>query len=153
MVADELDSIKERALAYLDKAVAVAVVMAVALAAFVGGRVSILEEKGAQPHSPLAASAAPAAQPKGLGQSAEGEGTKPPSSARHVAGSVPPARAVGKPPGNPANTRNFVASKNGTKYYPAGCSATNRIKEANRVWFATAKEAEAQGYEASARCR
>lgn len=46
----------------------------------------------------------------------------------------------------------FVASRSGTKYYPPSCAAAKRIKETNRVWFATAAEAEAAGYEASTAC-
>lgn len=48
---------------------------------------------------------------------------------------------------------NFVASKNGAKYYPAGCSGANRISDANRVWFATAAAAEAVGYALASGCK
>jgi hypothetical protein len=47
----------------------------------------------------------------------------------------------------------FLASKNGTKYYPAGCSAANRIKEGNRVWFKTEADAQAQGLTRSTSCK
>lgn len=47
----------------------------------------------------------------------------------------------------------FLASKNGTKYYPAGCSAANRIKEGNRVWFKTEAEAQARGLTRSTSCK
>jgi len=44
----------------------------------------------------------------------------------------------------------FVASKSGAKYHPAtGCSYADRIKEENRIYFNTAKEAESAGYEPS----
>ncbi|MBP9750626.1 MAG: S1 RNA-binding domain-containing protein [Candidatus Peribacteraceae bacterium] len=42
----------------------------------------------------------------------------------------------------------FVASKTGKKYYPAASAAADKIKDENRVAFATAEEAEAAGYEA-----
>ena len=41
----------------------------------------------------------------------------------------------------------FVASRNGKKYYYAWCESAKVIKEANRVWFSTADEAEKSGYE------
>src|SRR3989344_4916087 len=40
----------------------------------------------------------------------------------------------------------YVASKNGTKYYLPTCSGANRIKDENRIWFATEAEALAEGY-------
>ncbi len=42
----------------------------------------------------------------------------------------------------------FVASKTGKKYYVADSAAGSKIKEENRVEFATEKEAEAAGYSA-----
>lgn len=46
----------------------------------------------------------------------------------------------------------LVASKNGTKYYLPSCSGANRIKDENRIWFATAEEARENGYEPAANC-
>jgi hypothetical protein len=46
----------------------------------------------------------------------------------------------------------YVASKNGTKYYPKGCSGAKRIKEENRVFFATASKAESEGYTLASGC-
>ncbi|MBM3228205.1 S1 RNA-binding domain-containing protein [Candidatus Peribacteria bacterium] len=40
----------------------------------------------------------------------------------------------------------FVASKTGKKYYPAGSAAAEKIKEENRVIFATEEEAQKAGY-------
>ncbi len=45
----------------------------------------------------------------------------------------------------------FMASKNGTKYYPDGCS--NRILDENKVFFDTAAQAEAAGYTLSSTCK
>lgn len=39
----------------------------------------------------------------------------------------------------------YVASKNGKRYYPAECSAGNRIKEENKVYFKTEQEAQNRG--------
>lgn len=47
----------------------------------------------------------------------------------------------------------FIASKNGSKYYPAGCKASNRIRLENRVYFESAIDAKAAGYELSATCK
>ncbi len=46
----------------------------------------------------------------------------------------------------------FVASKSGKKYYLPTCSGVARIKEANRVWFATKEDAEAVGLTPAANC-
>ncbi len=46
----------------------------------------------------------------------------------------------------------FVATKSGSKFYPAGCAAAAHLKASSEVWFTTAKEAEAAGYELSAKC-
>lgn len=52
------------------------------------------------------------------------------------------------------NTLNqgFVASKNGTKYYPNDCAGAKRIKLENQIIFITAHEAEDAGYEAATNC-
>ncbi len=42
----------------------------------------------------------------------------------------------------------YVASKTGKKYYPADSAAGQKIKEENRITFATAEEAEKAGYSA-----
>lgn len=46
----------------------------------------------------------------------------------------------------------YVASKSGTKYYLATCSGASRIKDANRVYFASAAQAAAAGYGPAANC-
>ena len=46
----------------------------------------------------------------------------------------------------------FVASKNGAKFYPVGCRAAERIKPENRVFFATAIEAQKAGFELTVAC-
>ncbi len=44
----------------------------------------------------------------------------------------------------------FVASANGEKYYFPDCTEVRRIKEENKIWFDSAEEARASGYEPSA---
>lgn len=47
----------------------------------------------------------------------------------------------------------YVASKTGTKYYLPTCGTANRIKDENKVWFATKADAEKAGYEPSTACK
>jgi hypothetical protein len=47
---------------------------------------------------------------------------------------------------------NYVASKNGTKYYLLGCAGVSRIKEENKVYFATKEAAEKAGLGPAANC-
>ncbi len=51
-----------------------------------------------------------------------------------------------------AEVKTYMASKNGTKYYLPTCGTAKRIKEENRVWFATKAEAESAGYGPAANC-
>lgn len=46
---------------------------------------------------------------------------------------------------NSANS-GIVASKNGTKYYLAGCSGAGRIQDQNKIYFSTEQEALDAGY-------
>jgi hypothetical protein len=46
----------------------------------------------------------------------------------------------------------YVASKSGTKYYLPTCSGAKRIKEENKVWFATVADATAAGLTPAANC-
>ena len=48
---------------------------------------------------------------------------------------------------------NFVASKNGSKYYLPTCASANRISVANRVYFGTKKDAESAGYTPASNCK
>lgn len=47
----------------------------------------------------------------------------------------------------------YMASKNGSKYYPVGCSAAGRIKPENRVFFNSSHEAEASGLSLASGCK
>jgi hypothetical protein len=48
--------------------------------------------------------------------------------------------------------QSYFASSRGSKYYSVGCSAGKTIKQENRVYFATAQEAETAGYILSSSC-
>ncbi len=47
----------------------------------------------------------------------------------------------------------YVASKTGKAYYAPWCGGVERIKEENKVWFASKEEAEARGYTPSKNCK
>jgi hypothetical protein len=49
--------------------------------------------------------------------------------------------------------RKYLASKNGKLYYTVSCSGASRIREENKVWFATSTEAEKAGYSLSTSCK
>ncbi len=53
----------------------------------------------------------------------------------------------------PATVGKYVASKNGTKYYLATCSGAKRIKDENKVWFASVEDAKASGRTAASNCK
>lgn len=59
-----------------------------------------------------------------------------------------PAKAKKKEEETPAEGGAFVASKTGKKYYATDSAQGQKIKEENRVYFASEKEAEKAGYEA-----
>lgn len=93
----------------------------------------------------------------GLGRlSVLGEGS--PRLIIHMPDGTTQAAAVGKTvnsvvsPNQATRTGVYVASKSGTKYYLPSCAGAARIKEGNRVWFATVAEAQAAGYTAAANC-
>ena len=47
----------------------------------------------------------------------------------------------------------FVASKNGTKYYLPSCAGASRISDANKVWFDSAPAAKEAGYSPASNCK
>jgi len=66
------------------------------------------------------------------------------------------ARSTPEPKENepaPASGGKYVGSKTGTKYYLPWCGTAKRIKEENKVWFATKEEAAAAGYEPGKNCK
>ncbi|MEK7568699.1 MAG: hypothetical protein AAB497_01125 [Patescibacteria group bacterium] len=52
-----------------------------------------------------------------------------------------------------ATTEQLVASKSGKKYYYPWCAGVQKIKEENRIYFASKSEAETRGYTPSATCK
>ena len=53
----------------------------------------------------------------------------------------------------PAQGGMLVASKTGTKYHFPWCSGAQRIKEENKVWFTTNKDARQAGYTPASNCK
>lgn len=53
----------------------------------------------------------------------------------------------------PSAEGNYVASKNGSVYYPPTCSGAARIKDENKIWFDSTTAAENAGYHAAANCK
>ncbi|MFA6297102.1 MAG: hypothetical protein WC629_00910 [Candidatus Paceibacterota bacterium] len=47
----------------------------------------------------------------------------------------------------------YVASKNGSKYFPEGCNGSKSIKEGNKIYFNTPEEAQKAGYELAKNCK
>lgn len=52
-----------------------------------------------------------------------------------------------------ATTEQLVGSKSGKKYHYPWCSGASRIAEANRVYFTSKADAEAQGYTPASNCK
>jgi hypothetical protein len=52
----------------------------------------------------------------------------------------------------PGSITGFFASKSGKTYYTAGCRAGNRVKTENRIYFASAADAEFEGLKRAAKC-
>jgi endonuclease YncB( thermonuclease family) len=60
-----------------------------------------------------------------------------------------PAQSLRAQQADPPENARFVASSRGQVYYFVGCEAWQRLSRTNRIWFATAAEAEEAGYRPS----
>lgn len=47
----------------------------------------------------------------------------------------------------------IIASKNGSKYHFPWCVGAARIKESNKIWFSSEKEAKSAGYTPAKNCK
>jgi len=47
---------------------------------------------------------------------------------------------------------NYLASINGTKYYPRACGSANRINIENRIYFKSTEDATKSGFERAKNC-
>ncbi len=50
------------------------------------------------------------------------------------------------------SAKNYVASKNGTKYHLLTCPGAKQMNEANKVFFSTAEQAASAGYSPASNC-
>lgn len=99
----------------------------------------------------------------GLGRLGEAKQTAQPLEITGVPDSLPKteteiktkAPEIAKTNSVPAENsqKKYVASKSGTKYYLPSCAGANRIKEENKVWFASVEEARAKGLEPASGCK
>lgn len=60
-----------------------------------------------------------------------------------------PAPSDSTPSGGPVTSGPWVASRRGTTYYKAGCSGARDLAPANRIYFRTEADAQANGYRRS----
>ena len=134
---DKLRVVKAKIKPFENDLVIIIVIILVALISFGLGRLSSLRENKT-PITIDPSTSFDSAQDKSLGvknlTNAAGEGTPATS-----------ATAQGE--------KILVASKNGSKYYYQWCSGVSRIKEENKVWFASKEEAEKAGYTPAANCK
>ncbi|HDH04065.1 MAG TPA: hypothetical protein ENH22_00905 [Candidatus Campbellbacteria bacterium] len=63
------------------------------------------------------------------------------------------ATAPGKEKDSILGNKMFVASKNGAKYHYPWCPGARRIKDSNKIWFSSKKEAESAGYTPAKNCK
>lgn len=52
-----------------------------------------------------------------------------------------------------SDQKSFVASKSGKKYYFPWCGTVSRIKEENKIWFASEAEAKKAGFTPAENCK
>lgn len=74
------------------------------------------------------------------------------NSKTNLTASVGYAKGESKVTNTPVVVGKVVASKNGTKYYLPNCPSVKRIKEENKIWFASIEEAKQAGYSPAANC-
>jgi hypothetical protein len=48
--------------------------------------------------------------------------------------------------------QSFVASKNGSRYYPVDCKSSSRIKPENKIYFSTSDDAQRAGFSLATGC-
>ena len=93
----------------------------------------------------------------GLGRLSAMEGRKTPISIERnpsfsfSLGKTIPNNSLGTP--TTKSEKSFVAAKSGTKYYFPWCGGVSRIKEENKIWFASEAEARKAGYTPAANCK
>lgn len=64
-----------------------------------------------------------------------------------AAGGTPTGTGQGAPAAH-----SYVGSKRGSVYYSSSCKGAQAIADTNKVWFGSAAEAQAAGYQPAANC-
>lgn len=146
MLPDFFPKSKDGWLALFDRLTVPLIVMLAALLSFGIGRLSALEEGRGQViiHPPSQAASASFAAARNSSAIAVPD----PWLSEEEAPSRNPHAS-----GNPDGPRIFVASKNGTKYYPVDCGGAKRIGDKNKIWFPTEEAARLAGYSRAANCK
>ncbi|MBP9771742.1 MAG: hypothetical protein KBD16_02340 [Candidatus Pacebacteria bacterium] len=114
------------------------IVLAVGLGAFACGRLSVIESK-AVPVAVRAQISEYNSQNTLLEQS---------TSSSSKTGKAGQGQGIGALPA----PGSVLGSRNGTKYHFPWCSGAQTIKEENKVWFASEKDAQSAGYTKAANC-
>ncbi len=107
----------------------------VAVTSFLLGRASVLETASREP---------------GAGTAVRQTALVPVASLSQSSAAV--TSAVTPQPSGGGETGPIVASKTGTKYHLTTCPGAKQIKVENKIYFATAAEAESAGYSKAANC-
>lgn len=130
----------------------VLVIILVAVASFGLGRLSKIEEEreGVTIHYPEDLSTQAGLQSAGAA-SALGSYADADSYGKTEEGLVKESNS--EAPAVSSGDQKFVGSKNSDKYHYPWCPGAQRIKEENKVWFATRAEAEAAGYIPAGNCK
>ncbi len=80
----------------------------------------------------------------------------PPLRFENADGTIATGEPITLPPsasaGDTATDATYVASSKGTIYYLPSCAGAKKIKEENKIWFASADEARRAGYEPAKNC-
>lgn len=134
MVQDILEKIKELPREFWNDIFTVFVIMLVSLGSFGLGRLSVLYESPREHGAPLEVVQSTSDAPPRTSGVVHGVSAQDESGASPAAGT-------------------YVASKGGTKYHLPWCSGAQRIKEENKIFFATKTEAEAAGYTPASNCK
>ncbi len=146
-IQDIVAAVKEKAaLVERQDIFGVALIILVAFSSFGLGRLSVSSDsaEGVTVQSWLPS-------PEGQTAAAGAAEARPPAPANKALPA--PAPSPGNAAEAPAGQGNYVASKNGKKYFFTWCASAKSISEANKIYFQSAEAARAAGYTPAANCK
>lgn len=119
-------------------------VLVVGLVSFISGRVSVGHSNGVQ-----------SSIPQNVQGAVSGQGPGSPIVTSNPSAKVETGGDLTVGGGTTTESANYpyVASKNGTRYFPVTCGSSKTIKPENAIYFQTAAEAEASGKTQSPQCK